>query len=65
MRSKPLPGMVVFAVGLEVLAEVFDATGQQGHLHLGRSRVTGREPVFIDDVFLCLGGEHDCRPPLV
>src|SRR5438270_1237658 len=51
-------GVEVVLVGLHVLGEVVDATGQQCDLDLGRSGVTGAGAVFVDDLLLDGGVER-------
>jgi hypothetical protein len=39
-------------VGLEVVGELFDARGEQRHLHLGRTAVFSGSSVVTDDFLL-------------
>ena len=42
--------MVILDVGLEVIGQVVDARGQQGHLHFGRTGVALGTLVALDDL---------------
>ena len=41
-------GVMILAVGLQVLGQVFDAPRQQCYLHFGRSGISTVSPVFAN-----------------
>src|SRR5215510_7830479 len=63
--QKTTAGMVVLAVGLEMLGEVGDAFRQDRDLNLGRTGVTGLGCVILDDFrFAFCGNRHRQTPSL-
>src|SRR3546814_18608513 len=57
--QEALPGMMVLAVGLEVLGEVLDALGEEGDLDLGGAGVHVVGSVALDQVGLAFPGQGD------
>ena len=53
---QPAAAMMVLRVGLEMLRQVFDSAGQQGHLDLRRACIRAVELVVSDDVVLLFFG---------
>src|SRR5918992_2348875 len=56
--------VVVVLVDLEVLGELVDARGQQGHLHLGRAGVALLGRVLGDDLGLVVLDQHAATSPM-
>jgi tRNA pseudouridine(55) synthase len=50
--EQPAAGMIVLAVGLEVLGQIVDALGEDRHLNFGRAGVAGLVGVRLDDFSL-------------
>jgi len=50
--QQTLSGMMIMDVGFEMVGKVGDPGGQQGHLHLRRSRVARRGGVITDHLGL-------------
>jgi hypothetical protein len=60
-QQKTTTTVMVVLVVLQVLSEVGDPTGEKCHLDLGRTRVSRRGGVLIDDLLLRCGVKRHCE----
>src|SRR3954452_18717262 len=63
-QQQTTTAVVVVLVGLEVLGELIDALGENGHLHLGRTGVALGRGVLVHDLLLGGGVERHGSPSL-